>query len=106
MGCDHLNASALFEMLIKTIAIVSFITNQSLGGLNNKAAFNDGFNQFYFVGRSTLHVSGDRKTRSVCDCHDLGAFAALCLADSKTPFFAGTKVPSINASRMSMPPRL
>jgi hypothetical protein len=26
------------------------------------------------------------------------AFAALCLADSKTPFFAGAKQPSMNAS--------
>jgi hypothetical protein len=106
MGRDHFDTSALLEVLIKTIAIISLITNQPLGSMNNKAAFNGGFNQFYFVGRSTLHVSGDRKTRSVCNCHDLGAFATLCLADSKTPFFAGTKVPSINASRMSMPPRL
>jgi hypothetical protein len=58
------------------------------------------------MGRSAFHVSGDRKTRSVCDCHDLGALATLCLADSKTPFFAGAKLPSINASRMSILPRL
>jgi hypothetical protein len=57
------------------------------------------------MGRSTFHVSGDRNTSSVCNCHDLGAFAALCLADSKTPFFAGTKVPSIKASLMSISPR-
>ena len=106
MGRDHLNASALFEMLIKAIAIVSFVTNQSLGSLNNNAALNGSFDQLYFVGRSTFHVSGDRKTRSVCNCHDLGGFYALCLADTKTPFFAGTKVPSINASRMSIQPRL
>jgi hypothetical protein len=58
------------------------------------------------VRRSAFHVSGDRKTRSVCDGHDLGAFAALCLADSKTPFFAGAKLPSMNASRISIFPRL
>ena len=57
------------------------------------------------MGRSTFNVRGNRKTRSICDCHDLGAFATLCLADSKTPFFAGTKVPSIKASRKSIPPR-
>jgi hypothetical protein len=57
------------------------------------------------VGRSAFNVSGDRNTRSVCDCHDLGAFAALCLADSKTPFFAGAKDPSIKASRISIWPR-
>jgi hypothetical protein len=57
------------------------------------------------MGRSAFNVSGERKTSSVCDCHDLGALAALCLADSKTPFFAGTNVPSIKASRISIPPR-
>jgi hypothetical protein len=57
------------------------------------------------MGRSAFNVSGDRKTSSVCNCHDLGSLAALCLANRKTPFFAGTKVPSIKASRMSIPPR-
>jgi hypothetical protein len=56
------------------------------------------------MGRSAFNVSGDRKTRSVCNCHDLGALTALCLADSKTPFFVGTKVPSIKASRISISP--
>ena len=46
-----------------------------------------GFNELHFVGRSAFNVSGDRKTRYVRDRHDLGAFAALCLADSKPPFF-------------------
>ena len=50
-------------------------------------------------------MSGDRKTRSVCNCHDLGAFPAFRIADSTTPFFAGTKLPSMNASRMSIPSR-
>jgi hypothetical protein len=57
------------------------------------------------MGRSAFHMSGDRKTRSVCDGQDLGAFAALCLADSKTPFFASAKQPSMNASRISIWPR-
>ncbi len=57
------------------------------------------------MGRSAFHISGDRKTTSVCDCQDLGAFATLCLANSKTPFFAGAKLPSMNASRISIRPR-
>jgi hypothetical protein len=48
-------------------------------------------------------INGQR--RSVCDCHDLGALATLCLADSKTPFFAGAKLPSMNASLISIFPR-
>ena len=31
--------------------------------------------------------------------------STLCLADSKTPFFAGAKLPSMNASRISISPR-
>ena len=50
--------------------------------------------------------SGDRKTSSIRDCHDLGAFATLCLADSKTPFFTGAKLLLMNASRISIIPRL
>ena len=57
------------------------------------------------MGRSAFNMNSGRKTRSVCDCHDLGALAALRLADSKTPFFAGAKLPSIKASRMSIWPR-
>jgi len=50
-------------------------------------------------------MSDDRKTRSVCNCHDLGAFPVFRIADSTTPFFAGLKLPSMNVSRMSIPPR-
>ena len=53
------------------------------------------------MGRSAFNISGDRKTKSVCECHDLGAFAALCLADS----IAGAKQPSMKASRISIWPR-
>jgi hypothetical protein len=55
--------------------------------------------------RSTFHVDGVRKTRAVCNCHDLRAFTALSLPNSRPPFFAGEKLPSIKASRMSTPPR-
>lgn len=105
MRCDHLNTAFLQETLIKTIAIVSLIANKTIGSVMDKAAIDGLLNQCHFMGRGTFNVSGDRKTSSVCDGHDLGAFAALRLADSKAPFFAGTKVPSMKASRMSMPPR-
>ena len=105
MRGDHLNATFFRKSLIKLIAVVGLVTDNFLRRIWRKAAINCGFNQFHFMRRSAFNVSGDRKTRYVCDRHDLGALAALCLADSKTPFFAGTKLPSMNASRMSMPPR-
>ena len=102
---DHLNAALMQKLLIKTVTVISFIANKLIGCILGKTTVDSCLNKLYFMGRSAFHVSGDRKTRSVCDCHDLGAFAALCLADSKTPFFAGAKQPSMKASRISIWPR-
>ena len=105
MRGNHFDTSILKESIVKWIAVVRFITNQLIRGILSKAAVYRILDKLYLVGRSAFHVSGDRKTRSVCNCHDLGAFAAFCLADSKTPFFAGAKLPSMNASRISILPR-
>jgi hypothetical protein len=105
MRGNHFNTTIIKELIIKFIAVVRLITNQLIRGILSKATVYRILDKFYLVGRSAFHVSGDRKTRSVCDCHDLGAFATLCLADSKTPFFAGAKLPSMNASRISILPR-
>jgi len=105
MRGNHFNATIIQKPLIKSIAVIGLVANNAIRSILRKAAVDGGLNQRYLMGRSALNVSGDRKTSSVCDGHDLGAFAALCLADSKTPFFAGTKVPSMKASRISIPPR-
>ena len=105
MRSNYFNAAFIQKALIKSIAVICLIANNAIRGILGKATVDGLLNQLYFMGRSALNVSGDRKTSSVCDGHDLGAFAALCLADSKPPFFAGTKVPSMKASRMSIPPR-
>ena len=102
----HFNIAFIKQSLIKTITVIGFITNEFIRSILGKATVYCRFNQFHFVRRSAFNVSGDRNTRSVCDCHDLGSLAALCLADSKTPFFAGAKDPSMNASRISIWPRL
>jgi hypothetical protein len=105
MRGNHFDTSILKESIVKWIAVVRFITNQLIRGILSKASVYRILDKLYLVGRSAFHMSGDRKTRSVCNCHDLGAFAAFCLADSKTPFFAGAKLPSMNASRISILPR-
>jgi len=102
---DHLNTALKKKLYIKAVTIICLITNETVRCMLDKTAVYRCLNQLYFVWRSACHVSGDRNTRSVCDCHDLGAFAALRLADSKTPFFAGAKLPSMNASRISISPR-
>ena len=106
MRGNHFNTTILQKPLIKSITVIGLIANNAIRSILRKAAVDGRLNQLYLMGRSALNVSGDRKTGSVCDGDDLGAFAALCLADSKTPFFAGTKVPSMKASQISISPRL
>ena len=105
MGRNHFYAAVLHQFLIKWIAVIGLITNKLIRRVRSKTAVYSFFNKFHFMRGGAFHTSGDRNTRSVCDCHDLGAFATLCLADSKTPFFAGAKLPSMNASLISIFPR-
>lgn len=105
MRRNHLYTTIFHQFLIKGIAVIGLITNKLVRRMGSKAAVDCFFNKFHLVRGGAFHTSGDRKTRSVCDCHDLGAFATLRLADSKTPFFAGAKLPSMNASRISIFPR-
>ena len=104
MRRNQFNVSVLRKLLVKFVAVIRLVADKPIRGIWGKTTIYRRLNQLHFMGRSAFNMSGDRKTSSVCDGHDLGAFAALCLADSKTPFFAGTKVPSIKASRISMPP--
>ena len=101
----HFDLAIIKQSLVKAITVIRFIAYDFIRSIFSKPAVNCIFNQFHLMGRSAFNVSGDRNTRSVCDCHDFGAFAALCLADSKTPFFAGAKLPSMNAFRISILPR-
>jgi len=105
MRRNHLYTTFLHQFLIKWVTVVGLITDKFVRCIRSKTAVDCFFNQFHFMRGGAFHTSGDRKTRSVCDCHDLGAFATLCLADSKTPFFAGAKLPSMNASLISIFPR-
>jgi hypothetical protein len=54
---------------------------------------------------STCNGNGDRKTRAVCDSHDLCALSAFGFPHAKPPFLAAAKLPSMNASVKSRPPR-
>jgi hypothetical protein len=86
MWRNHFNATILGKLLIKAIAIRGFIANKLVRSIPSKTAVYSCLDKLYFMGRSAFHMSGDRKTTSVCDGHDLGAFAALCLADSRPLF--------------------
>jgi len=103
--CDHLYTPILLQPLIKSIAVVRLVSNQPGRDFVNEPSFEGLLDKRYFMRRSAGHVHGDRKTRSVCHCHDLGAFAPLGFSHCSAPFFAGANVPSMNASRKSISPR-
>jgi hypothetical protein len=102
--CNHFNA-LLPQFLVQRIAVVSSIPNQSLRFRWDKSRCDSLFHKGDFMRRSTFQVNGDRKTRTVCHCHDLCTFAPLGLSDFPSPFLADTNVPSIKHSLKSNFPR-
>lgn len=97
--------SPVFQAVVQRIGVISLVANQpSRFGLH-KASFHSGFHKGRFVRGSARYATGDRKTRAVCHCHELRAFAPLGLSHAEPPFFADTNVPSIKHSDKSNPPR-
>jgi hypothetical protein len=89
MWGDHLGSPILTNLIIQPIAIVGFVSDQPGGHFVGKAGIKGLLDQSHFMRRSAGHVHGDRKTRSVCHCHDLAAFAPLGLAHGSAPFLRG-----------------
>lgn len=102
---DHFGSPVVAQPFIEAIAVIRLITDQTIGNLPGEPCVQGWFSQRYFMRRSAGHVHGDRKTKSVCHCHDLAALAPLGFTHGGAPFFAGANVPSMKASRKSMPPR-
>ena len=102
---DHFGIELSLEQLIQRVAVVSTVSDQPLRRLLDKPAVQRLFYERDLMRRSTGCATGDRKTRAVCHCHDLGPFAPLGLPNSSAPFLAGAKVPSIKHSDTSSPPR-
>jgi hypothetical protein len=105
MRRNHLNAVLFQKSIIKFVAVIRFVADKFFRHSGDEKAVQHRFRQLHFMRRSTCKAGGDRKTGSVRNCHDPAPFAPFCPADHIAPFLAGTKLPSMNASRMSMPPR-
>ena len=86
-------------------AVVGFVTDQSFWRCTEEAVLNRGFDQPDLMRASAGHVHGERKTMAVCNRHDVAAFSATIIADSRAPFLALLKLPSMNASDKSSLPR-
>jgi hypothetical protein len=102
---DETNTS--FEQYrVEWIAVVRLVADERMRQFFYESFFDDFFDELRFVGRSASNADGDRKTRAVCNCHDLGPFAALRFPDAGPPFFAPAKVASMNVSERSSFPRM
>jgi hypothetical protein len=102
---DHFDAALFPETLIEAIAVVGLVSDQSIGGHGEEPGVESCIDECDLSWRSTRNPCGDRKTRAVCNRHDLGPLPTLGLSDGRAPFLAPAKVPSMKASVMSIPPR-
>jgi hypothetical protein len=94
-----------FQLFIERIRIIRFIADYLSRSLFDKTLAEGSLNQFDLVRRSRFRVDGERKTKAVCHCHELRAFAPLGFSNFEPPFLADTKVPSIKVSDKSSFPR-
>jgi hypothetical protein len=104
MRSDHFNALRQ-ELCVQRIAVICPISDQALRLCQDKSRCESCFHKGDFIWRSTFNVYGDRKTRAVCQRHDLRTFAPLGLSNCPPPFFATTKKPSMKHSDRSNSPR-
>ena len=93
MGADQLD-TPFGQALPQGIAVRRSVIDQSLGALAQNAILQERFNQLHFRGAGAGDVDAQGGAAAVDQEHDLRPFAALGLANTKSPFLAGAKVPS------------
>lgn len=103
VGRDELDP-ALGQPGIELVAVVALVADQARDLAPEEAGVERGVDEGRLGGIRTCDSNGERKTSTVCDCHDLGAFAFAGEADGGAPFFAPAKVASMKASVKSYPP--
>lgn len=92
------------QSLAQGITIISAVCYQSCRAFIYQTHVQGFLHQGHFVSLSSGGPYGDRKTSSVCDCHDLAALTPLSFADMIPPFLALENVPSIKHSLISISP--
>ena len=93
------------QFRIQGITVIGFVADESFRKRNEESSFKGFADQFHFMRASAVHVEGDRKTMAVRNCHDFRSFPPFRFPHARPPFLAGEKVPSMNASLRSNPPR-
>ena len=105
VGADELDAP-LRQLTPQRVAVVAAVSDQPRGFLTRapRPLAWDGDGRERLVNERDFRRGGrdqgasQRKTRAVCHHHPLRAFPPLGRADGEPPFFAGAKLPSMNAS--------
>ena len=103
IGRDELDP-ALGRPGIELVAVVALFADQARDLAPEEAGRERGVDERGFGGICTCDSNGERKTSTVCDCQDLGAFPCAGESDGGAPVFAPAKVASMNASVKSYPP--
>ncbi len=108
MRADQLNLPG-FQPLSQRITVVGLVGDQSPHALARPAPaptrhlhlLKGLFDQLHFRRRGRSQCASKRNTLAVDHHHPLRTFAALGLADTEPPFFAGAKLPSAKVSSQS-----
>ena len=104
--------ASLFELFTKGITVIGLVADETFrtlfGPTGSVSSYLDLFKGFsgklHFRGRSRGKEASQRNTLAVDHHHPLCAFAPFGFTNASAPFFADTKLPSINASCQSMRP--
>jgi hypothetical protein len=105
MRRDELDSALLAKPRVEAVAVVGPISNQTVRCMLEEVVVEGLLDEGDFMRRSACNPTGDRKTSAVCNRHDLGPLPTLGLPDPRAPFLAPAKVPSMEHSVMSIPPR-
>lgn len=102
---SHKLGPAHFQCISQPVRISSFVIQQITDPLLCHPDVDQCFNRIDLSILRGSREAGNRNAFGLCQQHDLGAFSLLGLANLKTPFFAGEKVPSPIACDQCRSPR-
>jgi hypothetical protein len=107
------NDASLFQAFPQRITVVGFVGNHSFGPCfrssrpcaRHSNGVQGSFCKLYFRWRGRFKEASQRNTLAIDHHHPLRSLAPLGFSDSRAPFFAGTKLPSMKVSSQSRSPR-
>lgn len=84
---DHLDA-ALLKRRVETVTVVRAVAYEAPRQLGEEGSVKGVEDELGLIALTARNPHGDRKTMTVCHCHDLGRLAASSSANFKAPLFA------------------